>query len=72
MKSRLIKKEKNERYVKVCPKCGSMDGDFTSVIKFIGDTIPICKNCGNRGIFPEVKVSEVNKLRKLIRNKKSK
>ncbi|MGM5481699.1 MAG: hypothetical protein ACQESE_04805 [Nanobdellota archaeon] len=56
-------KSKREEYVRICPKCNSIDvsDDMSNpAIKYIGQIESmVCNNCGFTGtIFPEVKRSE--------------
>ena len=57
------------RYVKICPKCGSIDItipnaglDFKMTIK------DKCSACSFRGNFPEVEVNQIEEFRKKIKN----
>lgn len=59
----------NERYVKVCPKCGSIkiQVDKRSFWWFLHITSPkhYCSNCNfSSFIFPEVRINELEQLRK--------
>ena len=56
-----------KNYAKICPKCGSTDikippagMDMKMAYK------DYCQKCGNWGMFPEVKISEINNFRKKI------
>ena len=59
---------KEEKYVKICPKCGSTDITIPPAAMDIRMTFPdYCRNCKNRGIFPEVKEHEIEGFKKNIK-----
>lgn len=59
-----------EKYIKICPKCGSTRIGFRGITKSI--LINFCEDCkyglptGN-AIFPEIKESEVKKFKKQLK-----
>ncbi|MFH1585552.1 MAG: hypothetical protein ABIB79_02205 [archaeon] len=59
------KKKKAEKYITICPKCGSPDiqsGFSNAASANIGLADKICKNCGHTAqVFPEIPISEVKK-----------
>jgi len=54
-------------YVKICPKCGSINIGIPKRGMDLLDMQSLCKDCGNRGVFPEVEVDEVEEFRKAIK-----
>lgn len=58
-----------EKYVKICPKCGSLDiGLYQPMMLSIGiDEGWFCKDCNYRGIFPEIEKSEIEVFRKKLK-----
>ncbi len=61
---------KKERYVKICPKCGSTDIITSTGRYFIGGAEVYrdnCKDCGYEGVIPEIKKSEIEKFKKELK-----
>ena len=67
------KQEKNQgpRYVKICPRCHSLNIEIThqgslSGLTALGlPTVYRCKNCGYRGYaFPEIDLNELQRKQK--------
>ena len=57
-----------EKYLKICPKCGSVNVKIPPAGMDVKMTIrDYCEDCGNRGNFPEVKKSEIENFRKKLR-----
>ena len=56
-------KEK-EKYVKVCPKCNSLNLKVDSTLIFLGaPSNYICKECGyTDSFFPEVEITKVKEF----------
>jgi len=59
----MLKRAKKEKYLKICPKCKSIDiVPDKSTLQQMG-VLPqnyICKKCGHSGfVFPEVAISEL-------------
>jgi len=55
----------NEKYVKVCPQCGSKDVKFEATG---AGSFNICKKCGFRmNNFPEIKESDLENFKKKIK-----
>ena len=77
MKNVKMKKKTEEKYLRICPKCGSANvtldssniggwalGTFSSV-KYI------CKKCGfNNVVYPEIEFDKVEDFRKKIKKHK--
>ncbi|MBN2422428.1 hypothetical protein JXB41_04330 [Candidatus Woesearchaeota archaeon] len=62
---------KNKIYVKICPKCGSTNNTIPPAGRDIHMTMPdYCKNCENRGLFPEIEKSKIPEFRKELKKKK--
>jgi hypothetical protein len=66
---------KKERYVRICPKCGSIDvhTDFSNpVVWASGTTIKYqCNSCKNMGIFfPEISIKKIKEYQQKIQKKK--
>lgn len=63
-----------EKYVKICPKCGSTDVqvDFSNASFAIGSPVSHnCNSCGTVGmVFPEVEESKVEEFRKKLKGGK--
>ncbi|MBD3249748.1 hypothetical protein GF336_06910 [Candidatus Woesearchaeota archaeon] len=61
---------KKERYIKICPHCGSTGIRIPPAGMDIRMTQPdYCESCHNRGIFPEIKESEVAEFKKNLKKK---
>ena len=74
MKKTNAKNKTNEHYVKICPKCGSIDVgvDFSNpVVWDYGTTTKYkCSKCGNLSpIFPEIMLGEVQNFRGELKQK---
>ena len=55
-----------EKFVKVCPKCGSVDYHKESDLSFLaaGSGFFVCNNCGySAQFFPEVTIDKLGKFR---------
>lgn len=64
----LIYCNKMEKYVKICPKCGSTDVTIPSKGLDISLTVPdYCRECGFRGRFPEVEVNKIKEFREELK-----
>jgi len=71
-----IKEQKpgKPKYVRICPKCGSLDIEILNVTKqytfaFGLPTVYKCRSCGfSSHVFPEVSTEELKKVKPL--NKK--
>ena len=60
--------EKNINFIKICPKCGSIDLPIRiSFVEILAPTPEKCKKCGYSGLFPEIEISEIKKFRKKLR-----
>lgn len=65
-----------EKYIKICPKCGSTDLDFDNKGNDANGTSRgvlnyYCKNCKyNNTFFPEIKESEIKEYKKSLNKKK--
>ena len=56
-----------EEFIKICPKCGSIDLPVRS--NFIDMLMPSpekCGKCGYSGLFPEININEIEDFRKNI------
>jgi hypothetical protein len=54
--------------VKICPQCGSTDITIPKAGMDIRMTIKdMCRDCGNRGNFPEVKVRDVKEFKNILK-----
>ncbi|HLC60380.1 MAG TPA: hypothetical protein VJJ52_03040 [Candidatus Nanoarchaeia archaeon] len=54
-----------EEFIKICPKCGSIDLPIKS--NFIDMLMPVaekCEKCGYSGLFPEINIKEIEDFRK--------
>lgn len=57
-----------EKYLKICPKCGSINIKIPPAGMDIKMTVKdYCEDCQNIGNFPEVKESEIENFRKKLR-----
>ena len=59
---------KKEKYVRICPKCGSVDVKIPPAgldLKMTKQNY--CADCGFIGLFPEIKVSEISNFRKRLK-----
>lgn len=67
-------KEK-EKYVRICPNCGSLDIEILNVTKQFTFALGIptqykCKKCGfSSHVFPEVSIKDLEKLNKKLKNR---
>ena len=58
-----------EMYIRICPQCGSTNTTIPPAGMDIRMSIPgYCQDCKNRGIFPEIKESEVEEFRKELKD----
>ena len=56
------------KYIKICTNCGSIDITIPPAGTDIKLTFPdYCKDCKNKGIFPEVKIEDINKFKKKLK-----
>lgn len=56
------------KYLKICPKCGSIDIKIPPAALDFRLTIPdYCTKCKNRGIFPEVEITQISKFKKNLK-----
>ena len=63
---------KMDKYIKICPKCGSTNVTIPSAGLDIALTVPdYCRDCGFRGRFPEVEESKTEEFRKKIKTHNS-
>jgi len=68
-------KAEKKKFVKICPKCGSIDVkeelDNAGKVKFGAPLDNICQSCGFRGkVFPEIEEDKVKEFKKEIEEKK--
>lgn len=59
-----------EKYVKVCPKCGSTNVSSFSGKYFSSKEFYLrceCKDCGYEGVIPEVEQSKLKKFKDRIK-----
>jgi ribosomal protein S27AE len=60
-----------ERYVKICPQCGSTNIKIPPAGMDLKMTKrDYCSECGNFGIFPEILESEKERFSKKIKDEK--
>ncbi len=60
-----------DKYIKICPQCGSTDIGVPKAGMDLRFTIPDhCRNCDFQGIFPEIDPSGIDRFRKEIENHK--
>jgi hypothetical protein len=63
-------KIKNKKYIKICPQCGSIKIKIPPSGFDIKMTMKdYCEDCKNRGMFPEVELSEIEEFRKKLQKK---
>jgi ribosomal protein S27E len=61
-------REQSERFVKVCPQCGSTDITIPKAGMDIRMTIrDMCQTCGAIGNFPEVKVKDIPDFKRKLK-----
>ena len=62
----MTKEEKKVEYVKMCPKCNSLNLKIDATLIFLGATSTYtCKDCGyTDSFFPEVEISRVKEFAK--------
>jgi len=54
-----------EKFIKICPKCGSIDITIPPAGMDFGMAISdYCSDCKNRGIFPEIEISKIKNFKK--------
>jgi len=58
--------QKEEKFVKICPKCNSFDLKIDFTMVFLGDTsTSTCNGCGyTNTFFPEVEISKMKNFGK--------
>ncbi len=57
-------------YVKICPRCGSTDVTIPPAgLDIVMTMSDYCSACKNRGIFPEIEISQVPKFKATIEKK---
>ena len=57
--------EAKKQYIKVCPKCGSIDLPLrTGFIEMLAPTSEECGKCDYKGLFPEIEINEIENFRK--------
>ena len=67
----------DEKYIKVCPKCGSTNITvYTKAGTFSGEILSeYCKDCNygytSGGFFPELKESKIGEFRKQLKENKN-
>lgn len=53
-----------EKFVKICPKCGSVEITIPPAGLDLRMSLPdYCSDCNNIGIFPEIKISEIKSFK---------
>lgn len=58
-----------EKYLKICPNCGSMNIKMPPAGMDIKMTIKdYCEDCQNMGIFPEIEESGIEEFRKKLKS----
>jgi len=56
------------KYIKICPKCGSIDLPIkTNFFEMLMPTPEKCKKCGYAGLFPEIDVNEIENFREKLK-----
>ncbi|MFW6014475.1 MAG: hypothetical protein ACOCQG_04840 [Candidatus Nanoarchaeia archaeon] len=56
-------------YIKLCPKCQSTNVKIPPRGSDLLMTMPdYCQDCGNQGIFPEIKEDDIEKFRESKEN----
>lgn len=55
------------RYVKICPRCGSIDIGVPKRGMDLVDMRSLCRSCGNIGVFPEVEIEKVEEFKKSLK-----
>jgi len=57
-----------ETYVKICPKCGSIDLPVkTNFVEMLMPTPEKCRKCSYNGLFPEIDINEIENFRKKLK-----
>ena len=58
-----------KKYVKICPKCGSIDLPVrTNFVEMLMPTPEKCSRCSYNGLFPEIDLNEIEDFRKNLKN----
>jgi len=58
-----------EEYIKICPQCGSTNVKIPPAGMDLKMTkSDYCVECGNMGVFPEIRESGVGEFRKKLKN----
>ena len=56
---------KKEQFIKICPKCGSIDLPIkTDFFQMLMPTPEKCRRCRYTGLFPEIEINGIEKFRK--------
>jgi hypothetical protein len=59
-----------EKKIKICPKCASLNTSIPPSGLDLSLTFSdYCRDCGDRGIFPEVDINKLESFKKKILNK---
>ncbi|MBU2590200.1 MAG: hypothetical protein KKA65_00820 [Nanoarchaeota archaeon] len=63
---------KEKKFIKICPKCGSTNITIPpSGLDLKMSQPDYCKDCKNRGIFPEIEEDKVEYFKKVLKNKEA-
>ena len=63
--------KKEEKYVKICPHCGSTETSIPTAGLDVKMTIrDYCRDCRKFGTFPEVEASKIPEFRKKLKKGK--
>ena len=65
------KRENQEKYIKICPNCGSTETSIPPAGLDVKMTIrDYCRDCRKFGTFPEVTISKIAEFRKKLKANK--
>ena len=57
-----------KQYIKICPKCGSIDLPVkTDFVQMLMPTAEKCNKCSYTGLFPEIDINEIEEFRKNLK-----
>jgi len=58
---------KKNKFIKICPKCASIDLPIMGFAQMIAPTPEKCGKCGYTGLFPEMSIDEIENFRKKLK-----
>jgi len=61
---------RNSKFIKICPQCGSINITIPPAGLDIKMIFPdYCRDCNNRGLFPEINIEDIDSFRKALKQR---